>query len=69
MRTIGRRRKLRARTGERQRDDAHLADLRRHRQDLDLRDAGNRARRPDRDQKAVRPCMRVEEDVGAADVS
>ena len=62
------RRELGAGTGERQRHDPDLVHIVAGGENLDLRDAGNRVRRPDGDQQAVRTGHAVEEDVGAADV-
>ena len=47
-RDVGNRRKLRAWPGERQRHDVHLAHVVARREHLDVGDAGDRVRRPDR---------------------
>ena len=67
-REVGYRCELRARSGERQRDDPHLSDVRVDRHDFDIGDAGNHVRRPDRHQQTVGSGRGVHKDVGAADV-
>ena len=64
----GDRRELRAGPGERQRHDAHVADVVVGREDFDVGDAGDGVRRPDRDEHAVRARPALEEHVRAADV-
>ena len=65
---VGHGRELGAGTGERQRHDPDLVDIVAGGENLDLRDAGNRVRRPDGDQQAIRTGRAIEEDVRAADV-
>ena len=66
--TIGHRRKSRARPGQRQRHDPHVANVIARRQHLDVRDARNGIRRPHRDEQSIRSGDGLNEDVGAADV-
>ena len=61
-------RELRAVAGQRQRHDVHFADIVAGRQHIDIGNAGNGMRRPDRDEQSIWAGVGLEKHVGAADM-